>query len=368
MDEQPTLTDGAPPSTADVAPKLVTFALFAYNQEKYIREAVLGAFSQTYTPLEIILSDDGSTDRTYEIIQHMVAEYSGPHNVRCRQSPVNSGVYHHVASAIKEAQGELIVLAAGDDVSKAHRTRELVRVWNSTQAWGLWSKFDLIDADGRLLAREQSAVGSSEVLSWISPLGRSDFVHGATSAYDKRLFSMIPDPSGRIDAEDGVLNVTLALFDLKVAFCDRSLISYRQHAGASSNTGSYSGMSVQQVRANEIRLAKFAGSFVRIADFVSLISTTTELSKARYRRIERKISAARQFYQLRSELYSMSILKRVTTVCRNPSAQSIAFVVPRILGLAFFAFVKAATNTLSSWLKNRSFVRLRNVGDGKELG
>jgi hypothetical protein len=29
---------------------LVTFALFAYNQEKYIREAVVGAFAQTYEP------------------------------------------------------------------------------------------------------------------------------------------------------------------------------------------------------------------------------------------------------------------------------------------------------------------------------
>ena len=30
---------------------LVTFALFAYNQEDYIREAVEGAFAQTYEPL-----------------------------------------------------------------------------------------------------------------------------------------------------------------------------------------------------------------------------------------------------------------------------------------------------------------------------
>ena len=29
---------------------LMTFALFAYNQEKYIREAVVGAFAQTYEP------------------------------------------------------------------------------------------------------------------------------------------------------------------------------------------------------------------------------------------------------------------------------------------------------------------------------
>ena len=52
------MTDEAIPVTG--AP-LVTFALFAYNQERYVREAVEGAFAQTYQPLEIILSDDCSS-------------------------------------------------------------------------------------------------------------------------------------------------------------------------------------------------------------------------------------------------------------------------------------------------------------------
>lgn len=56
------MTD-TPPTALDHP--LVTFALLAYSQEKYIREAVEGAFAQTYEPLEIILSDDCSSDRTY---------------------------------------------------------------------------------------------------------------------------------------------------------------------------------------------------------------------------------------------------------------------------------------------------------------
>ena len=60
---------------------LVTFALFAYNQEKYIREAIEGAFSQTYEPLEIILSDDCSRDDTHRIMCEMAAGYRGHHRV-----------------------------------------------------------------------------------------------------------------------------------------------------------------------------------------------------------------------------------------------------------------------------------------------
>ena len=64
----------------------VTFVLFAYNQEKYIREAVEGALSQTYGAMEIILSDDRSTDRTFEIMEEVVAEYTGIHEVILRKN------------------------------------------------------------------------------------------------------------------------------------------------------------------------------------------------------------------------------------------------------------------------------------------
>jgi glycosyltransferase involved in cell wall biosynthesis len=43
---------------------------------------VEGAFSQTYSPLEIILSDDCSSDRTFEIMEEMAREYQGPHLVK----------------------------------------------------------------------------------------------------------------------------------------------------------------------------------------------------------------------------------------------------------------------------------------------
>ena len=47
--------------------KLVSYCLFAFNQEKYINEAIKGALNQTYSPLEIIISDDCSTDLTFQI-------------------------------------------------------------------------------------------------------------------------------------------------------------------------------------------------------------------------------------------------------------------------------------------------------------
>lgn len=101
---------------------LVTFALFAYNQEQYIREAVEGAFSQTYSPLEIILSDDCSSDRTFDVIRTMAAEYQGGHRIIVRKSEKNRGLLAHINDVFQSASGEIVVVAAGDDISLPDRT------------------------------------------------------------------------------------------------------------------------------------------------------------------------------------------------------------------------------------------------------
>ena len=80
---------------------LVTFALCAYNQERFIREAIEGAFAQTYEPLEIILSDDCSSDRTFEIMQEMAAAYAGAARIKLNRNASNLGIAGHVNRLIE---------------------------------------------------------------------------------------------------------------------------------------------------------------------------------------------------------------------------------------------------------------------------
>src|SRR5579872_6014823 len=91
---------------------LVTFALFAYNQEAFIREALEAALAQTYEPLEIIVSDDSSTDRTFEIIQEIVGQYHGPHEVHIRRPEANAGLTAGISQVCGLAKGNFIVVAA----------------------------------------------------------------------------------------------------------------------------------------------------------------------------------------------------------------------------------------------------------------
>ncbi|MEI7947344.1 MAG: glycosyltransferase family A protein, partial [bacterium] len=108
---------------------LISFCLFTYNQEPFIREAVEGALAQTYSPLEIILSDDCSTDRTFDNMQQMLADYKGPHKIILNRNDVNLGLAAHVNKVFSLAKGELFIMAAGDDVSLPQRTERIVTEW-----------------------------------------------------------------------------------------------------------------------------------------------------------------------------------------------------------------------------------------------
>ena len=114
---------------------LVTLALFAYNQERFITEAVEAAFAQTYQPLEIIISDDGSSDNTYDTILSLVQRYQRPYTVRAVQTESNKGILSHVLSVVNKSHRDLIVVAAGDDISEPNRVTLLFEAWEQTGSW-----------------------------------------------------------------------------------------------------------------------------------------------------------------------------------------------------------------------------------------
>lgn len=55
----------------------VTFVMLCYNQEQYVEAAIRGALAQDYLNLDIIISDDNSPDRTFEVAKQIASNYEG---------------------------------------------------------------------------------------------------------------------------------------------------------------------------------------------------------------------------------------------------------------------------------------------------
>ena len=112
---------------------LVTFSLLCHNHQRFIREAVRSALAQDYEPLEILISDDHSTDATLDIIQEEIGSYTGPHSIRLIKHSRDVG-WENWSRAAGAARGEFVVGAHGDDISCPQRTRCLVEAWRATGA------------------------------------------------------------------------------------------------------------------------------------------------------------------------------------------------------------------------------------------
>lgn len=110
----------------------VSVLVMTYNQRVLLDRAVASAFAQEGPPIEIILSDDASTDGSYERLQTLAAAYRGPHRVITRRNPSNLGIGGHYNALVSAASGELLVTAAGDDASTPDRVRRLVAAWEAT--------------------------------------------------------------------------------------------------------------------------------------------------------------------------------------------------------------------------------------------
>ena len=95
--------------------------MLAYKQEGFIAEAVDSALAQDHTALEVLLSDDGSPDATWEIMQERAARYNGPHTITLNRMGQNVGLIAHFNAAVKRARGEVICYLAGDDIAKRDR-------------------------------------------------------------------------------------------------------------------------------------------------------------------------------------------------------------------------------------------------------
>jgi glycosyltransferase involved in cell wall biosynthesis len=194
----------SPPATP--AKPLVSVLLIAYNQEKLISDAVRSVLAQTYEPLEILISDDASSDRTFVAIEAAVRGYSGPHRVVTRRNASNEGISAHLSRLAEMAHGELLFVAAGDDMSAPNRCERVVEYWLEHERRPDLIATDLADMDETGAVHERMAptdLGTYRSIDdWIA---ERPWLIGAAHTWSRRLFERFGPMMAGTAAEDQVM-------------------------------------------------------------------------------------------------------------------------------------------------------------------
>jgi len=131
----------------DMADPRVVFLMTTYQHERFVEAAMRSVLAQDYEPLEILVSDDCSTDRTWEILQDLVADHDGPHRVTLNRNETRQALNHRYVYLALAGEG-LIVYGHGDDVFFPDRVSRLVGKHRETGALAVSSQAHKIDAEG----------------------------------------------------------------------------------------------------------------------------------------------------------------------------------------------------------------------------
>lgn len=212
-----------------------TLMVLAYNQERYVSAALQGALAQECEPLDILISDDASTDDTFAIASRIVSDYRGPHRVRLNRNDRNLGIANHVNRCMEMIDTEIVIAAAADDISMPQRAARVLETFRTTGACLVHSMVEEIGPSGERLTGpfphdRALFLRSTSVIS----AARSMALYiGATGAWHRELF----DRYGRIRFdkcyEDLVIGFRAAL-EGRIVQIREPLVQYRVGNGVTS--------------------------------------------------------------------------------------------------------------------------------------
>ena len=221
---------------------LVTIAMMTYNQEKYVRDSVRGMLSQTYEPLEIIISDDCSTDATWDIVNDEVSKYKrigGAHtNIILNRNEKNLGIALHSQKVSTLRHGVITVGNGGDDISLPNRVERIVGVWTSFggDVSLIIHSATMIDVDGRVL-------GLLDQRSVEHPLG-AVFTYNSEKMSNAGFGNIV-----ELGAYEDQVLARRAQMIGKVVSIDDKLLYYRVGSGVSSILGKRRNVEVRGAKA-----------------------------------------------------------------------------------------------------------------------
>ena len=304
--------------------QLVSVIIPCFNAERWIGETIQSCLNQTYAPIEIIVIDDGSTDRSLEVIK------SFGNRVRW-ESGQNRGGNHARNRGFAISSGRYIQFLDADDYllpKKIPRQVAFLEASGADVVYGDWRHEHFLP-DGSSQLEEIAVSGAQEdVLSallsgwWVAPAALLFRRHvlEKTGGWDESLAA----------AQDRDLFISIAMTDAKIAYQPGCYSIYRRYGHDTVSTGSR---------------MRWLDNHCRVLDKAAAALNVAERMKSEYRRAlaSSYFHLARNYFDRDRKKYRETMEK---VLMLEPEFQ------PResaIYGLAKRMFGFSAAESLASW-------------------
>jgi glycosyltransferase involved in cell wall biosynthesis len=201
----------------------VSVVIPCYNATRYLKAAVDSILNQTYTNLEILLIDDGSTDDTLVMIREIAQR---DQRVLTVVNPQNLGLIRTLNKGMEIASGEFIARMDADDISYPNRIERMLQEFNDHPEIEMMSAGqDFIDTEGRTV-KSLMPMASLHCSLKFNCFFNTPFMHGCVMArnyvFKQNLYDI-----GYLHTEDFEMFSRLAFQGIHISNINEILYKYR---------------------------------------------------------------------------------------------------------------------------------------------
>ncbi|MCC3428674.1 MULTISPECIES: glycosyltransferase [unclassified Microcoleus] len=200
----------------------VSVIIAAYNGSRYIVQAVESVLCQTFTDLEIIVVDDGSTDETHQVLQ--------PYFDRIRYVyQENAGVAAARNRGIQESKGEFIAFLDQDDFFLPDKLAAQISLFRQQLSLGI------VNSGWRIVNQQGDKISDIKAWEYFPKLNLETWivqmpVLPSAMMFSRQWLELAGGFNSEFDSvDDSDLVLRLALLGCEAAWLPQVTVSYRQH-------------------------------------------------------------------------------------------------------------------------------------------
>ena len=186
---------------------LISIVLLCFNHEKFVAQALDGVLRQTYSPLDIVIVDDNSSDATANIIAATLAEHPDRSDVRFIHNPRNMQWRAAMDVGLQTVRGAFIVISCGDDIMLPEMVAEMAAIWRSEKVSLVTANAYHIDEQSNSLGRthrDGNAV-ADDSFETLARDGANACCFGAAMGFERNLYETFGLPPSHLGAFVAVL-------------------------------------------------------------------------------------------------------------------------------------------------------------------
>lgn len=202
-----------------------------YNGEKYIKEQIESILANMRERDELIISDDGSTDKTIEIIN----EYQDK-RIKIIDGP-RKGVKQNFANAIENSTGDYIFLSDQDDIWEKNKVETILKQFEDNNVSVVIHDAKVIDENLQTIISSFFEYRNSGK-GVIKNLYKNTYI-GCCMAFDKKLKKNILPIPNNIEMHDQWIGILGEIKGQGTYFLKEKLIQYRRHSNNVSQMKHY---------------------------------------------------------------------------------------------------------------------------------